>query len=87
MVLFDGTFWSSDELISQGLGTSRAEDMAHLPVGGAEGSLALLAGCTARRLFTHLNNTNPLWRADSEQRQLATSAGWEVAQDGLELTV
>jgi pyrroloquinoline quinone biosynthesis protein B len=85
-VFFDGTFWSSDELAAQGLGTKRAEDMAHLPVGGDGGSLAALGGLRApRRLYIHVNNTNPLLHDDSPERKTVEAAGWEVARDGLEV--
>jgi pyrroloquinoline quinone biosynthesis protein B len=86
VVFFDGTFWSSDELIRAGLGTRRAEDMAHWPVGGSEGSLALLARQSGRRYLIHVNNTNPVLREDGEERRTALRAGVEVAYDGLELT-
>jgi pyrroloquinoline quinone biosynthesis protein B len=87
-VFFDGTFWSSDELPAQGLGTKRAADMAHLPVGGPEGSLAALGGLrAARRVFIHLNNTNPLLREDSPERKDAEAAGWAIAWDGMEITL
>ena len=85
-VFFDGTFWSADELPALGLGTKRAEDMAHVPVSGAGGSLAQLADVRAgRRIYIHLNNTNPLLRDDSPERQTAAAAGWEVAWDGMEV--
>jgi pyrroloquinoline quinone biosynthesis protein B len=87
-VFFDGTFWASDELPALGLGTKRAEDMAHLPVGGAQGSLAALRGLTApRRVYIHLNNTNPLLREDSAERKEAEVAGWEIARDGMEVSL
>lgn len=83
---FDGTFWSSDELIRLGLSTRRAEDMAHLPVGGPRGSLARLAGLTARRkIYTHINNTNPILVQDSPERRALEEARWEVAVDGMEV--
>jgi pyrroloquinoline quinone biosynthesis protein B len=83
---FDGTFWSSDELVRAGLGTRRAEDMAHAPLGGPDGSLARLAGVTAkRRILIHLNNTNPLLVDDGPERHEARDHGWEVAHDGMEL--
>jgi pyrroloquinoline quinone biosynthesis protein B len=89
--LFDGTFWSDDELIALGLGRSRARDMAHVPVGGPEGSLARFAASAAlsktRRIYTHVNNTNPMLRADSAERAEVERAGWEIAFDGMELTV
>jgi pyrroloquinoline quinone biosynthesis protein B len=84
-VFFDGTFWSSDELVAAGLGTRRAEDMAHWPVGGDEGSLAWLAKLPGRRILIHVNNTNPLLREDGRERAAAAAAGVEVAHDGLEL--
>ncbi len=93
-VLLDGTFWTEDELIVRGLGRSRARDMAHVPVGGPEGSLARLAGGAslvlaprARRVYTHINNTNPMLRTDSPERAEVERAGWEIAFDGMELPV
>jgi pyrroloquinoline quinone biosynthesis protein B len=86
-VFFDGTFWSSDELVRQGLGQSRAEDMAHLPIGGDDGSLSRLALPRARRkIYTHINNTNPILRDDSDERRAVARAGWEVAYDGMEVS-
>src|SRR5262245_5356377 len=87
-VFLDGTFFSSDELSRPGLLPRRAEDMAHLPVGGPSGSLALLSALPARRkVFTHLNNTNPLVDDASPERAAARAAGWEIAEDGLEITL
>lgn len=87
-VFFDGTFWSSDELPAQGLGTKRAADMAHVPVGGEKGSLAMLAGVRAsRRIYIHVNNTNPLLREDAPEREEVEASGWEVAYDGMEIAL
>jgi pyrroloquinoline quinone biosynthesis protein B len=87
-VFFDGTFWSSDELIALGLSDRRAEDMAHWPIGGPEGSLrALSARPGARMIYIHINNTNPILRENSAERAAVTAAGWEVAYDGLELEI
>jgi pyrroloquinoline quinone biosynthesis protein B len=85
-LFLDGTFWSDDELIRAGLGERRGRQMAHLPVGGPDGSLEFLRGLPVRRkLLIHLNNTNPLLRADSPERAAATAAGVEVAEDGQEI--
>jgi pyrroloquinoline quinone biosynthesis protein B len=84
-VFFDGTFWTSDELVTAGLGTRRAEDMAHWPVGGVGGSLTWLAEKRARRFLIHINNTNPLLREDGPERRELAAAGVELAHDGLEL--
>jgi pyrroloquinoline quinone biosynthesis protein B len=86
VMFFDGTFWSSDELPALGLGTKRAEEMAHLPVGGPGGSLARLADVRAgRRVYIHINNTNPMLREDSAERREVDAAGWEIAADGMEV--
>jgi pyrroloquinoline quinone biosynthesis protein B len=85
-VFFDGTFWSSDELVAAGLGTKRAEDMAHLPVGGAGGGLSHLEKLRARRrILIHINNTNPILREDSSERAQVAAAGVEIAHDDMEI--
>lgn len=87
-LFFDGTFWSSDELIALGASTRRAEDMAHWPISGPEGSLEFLRSLAApRRILIHINNTNPILREDSAERALVDSTGVEVAFDGMELEV
>ncbi|HSB73803.1 MAG TPA: pyrroloquinoline quinone biosynthesis protein PqqB [Candidatus Methylomirabilis sp.] len=87
-LFFDGTFWSSEELIRLELSSRRAEDMSHLPIGGPAGSLAGLSGVmTRRKIYTHINNTNPILPSDSPERRDAEKAGWEVAEDGLEVCV
>jgi pyrroloquinoline quinone biosynthesis protein B len=87
-LLLDGTFWSSDELVAPGLGQSHAEDMAHLPIGGSHGSLANAAlRSVPLRIYTHINNTNPLLRDGSAERRAVEVAGWQVARDGMELTL
>ncbi|HEU4685922.1 MAG TPA: pyrroloquinoline quinone biosynthesis protein PqqB [Nitrospira sp.] len=87
-LFFDGTFWSEDELPALGIGTRSASDMAHWPVGGPNGSLAVLSQARASRKFLiHVNNTNPLLRDDSLPRRLAEAAGVEMAWDGMEVRV
>jgi pyrroloquinoline quinone biosynthesis protein B len=84
-VFFDGTFWTSDELPSAGLGTKRAADMAHWPVGeGASGSLPFLTSLPGRRILIHINNTNPILREDSPEAAALQAAGVEVSYDGME---
>ncbi|MBI2390608.1 MAG: pyrroloquinoline quinone biosynthesis protein PqqB [Deltaproteobacteria bacterium] len=83
VLLFDGTFWSSDELVAQGLAEARAEDMGHLPV---QSSLGALAAARARRkVYVHVNNTNPILVAGSRERLAVEAAGCAVAFDGMEL--
>ena len=84
---FDGTFWSETELIDLRLGTKRAADMAHVPIGGPTGSLRALDRIGARRVFIHINNTNPILRDDSREAAEVRAAGWEIAEDGLEVVL
>ena len=86
VVFFDGTFWSSDELIAAGLGTRRAEEMAHWPIGGPEGSLQFLSRIESLMTFyIHINNTNPILIEDSAEQKEVAAADVAVANDGLEL--
>jgi len=88
-VLLDGTFWSDEEMIVQGLSGKRARDMGHLPQSGAGGMLEWLAklpGAT-RRILIHVNNTNPILDEDSPERAALARAGIEVARDGLEVAL
>ena len=85
-LLFDGTFWSEEEMIP--LGGRKASAMAHLPVGGPEGSLAALASLPIRRkIYVHVNNTNPMLLADSPERAAVIAVGLEVGEDGMELVL
>jgi pyrroloquinoline quinone biosynthesis protein B len=86
VLLFDGTFWSDDELIRvQGSG-STAREMGHIPVSGADGSLRKLAGLRLpRKVFIHVNNTNPMLDESGPEYAEVRAAGWEVAEDGWSL--
>ena len=85
LLLFDGTVWEDDDMSATGTGTKTGRRMGHLPMSGPEGSLARLSGLGARKVFIHVNNTNPVLQPDSPQRAAIGTAGWELAQDGMEL--
>jgi len=85
VVLFDGTFHREDELVRLGLSKSVAKDMAHVPIFGESGSLQSLANLRARKIYTHINNTNPILGPTRERREVEV-AGWEIAFDGMEIT-
>lgn len=86
-VFADGTFWSEDELVRLGLGTATAQQMAHVPIGGRGGSLEALSRLRGRKIFTHVNNSNPILDAESDERRAVEAAGFEVAFDGMEVRV
>jgi pyrroloquinoline quinone biosynthesis protein B len=85
-LLFDGTLWTDDEMITSGTGQKTGRRMGHSPVSGDDGSIAKLKLLTAtQRLFVHMNNTNPLLIAGSPERSDAESLGWKVSHDGMEI--
>jgi pyrroloquinoline quinone biosynthesis protein B len=85
-IFIDGTFWSDDELQRIQPGTPLARSMGHLPIDGPSGSLASLKDLSnTRKIYTHINNTNPILQEQSSERRTVEDAGWEVAWDGLEI--
>lgn len=87
-VMFDGTLFTDDEMISAGAGPKTGRRMGHMPMTGEGGSLEAFAGLgVARRIYVHLNNTNPALLDDSPERAHLAAQGWEVAEDGMEITL
>jgi pyrroloquinoline quinone biosynthesis protein B len=88
LVFFDGTLWRDDEMIRAGVGQKTGRRMGHVPMSGAEGSIAAFAPLgVGRKVFVHMNNTNPVLRPGSEERAEAEAAGWEIAHDGMEVAL
>lgn len=88
IVLFDGTFWSDEEPLRIPGVTRTARQMGHLPQSGAGGSLERLASLQRpRKIFIHINNTNPILDEESVEHRMVREAGWEVATDGMEFTL
>jgi pyrroloquinoline quinone biosynthesis protein B len=87
VILFDGTLFRDDEMIESGTGTKTGRRMGHMPLEGADGTLAALSGCKGRRILTHINNTNPILVEDSPERRRVEAAGFEVAEDGMEIVL
>jgi pyrroloquinoline quinone biosynthesis protein B len=85
VLLFDGTFWSDDELIRvQGSGKT-ARQMGHMPVSSEQGSLRRLAQLRRpRKIYMHVNNTNPMLNEAGREYRLVQDSGWEIAEDGWE---
>lgn len=87
VVLFDGTLFTDDEMIRKQTGTKTGRRMGHVPIDGENGSLASLAGISGRRIYIHINNTNPVLVDGSPERRKVEAAGWEVAEDGMEIVL
>jgi pyrroloquinoline quinone biosynthesis protein B len=88
LVLFDGTFWTDDELIALGIGDRTARQMDHLPLSGPGGSLERLASLPVKqRVYVHINNTNPILVEDSPERFAVEQAGLAVGMDGMQFRI
>jgi pyrroloquinoline quinone biosynthesis protein B len=88
LLLFDGTFWSDDELKTLGIADRSAREMDHLPISGPDGSLTRLAGLGApQKVYTHINNTNPMLVEGSPERRAVAAAGIEVGFDGMSFSL
>jgi pyrroloquinoline quinone biosynthesis protein B len=87
-LLVDGTCWRNDEMIRLGVGSRTAREMGHVPIGGPGGSLEQLSPLPVeRRIYIHINNTNPILLEDAPERRIVEQHGMEVAVDGMEIQV
>jgi pyrroloquinoline quinone biosynthesis protein B len=88
VVFFDGTLWSDDEMIREGSGIKTGQRMGHMSLTGSDGTIAAFRDLAVRRkVFIHINNSNPILLDDSPERAIAEQAGWEVAYDGMEIVL
>lgn len=87
-VFFDGTVWRDDELIAAGLGHKTGQGMGHIAMSGERGAIESLANLDiGRKMFLHINNSNPVLLRDSAERKAAERAGWQIPADGTEITL
>lgn len=88
MVFFDGTLWLDDEMISAGVGIKTGQRMGHMSVSGEDGTISSFKDLDIeRKIFIHINTTNPILLDDSPQRMEVAAAGWEVSYDGMEIEI
>ncbi len=86
LVFFDGTLWTDDEMIRDGVGAKTGQRMGHMSVSGPHGTIAAFEALAVRRkIFIHINTTNPILIADTPERRECEARGWEVAYDGMRL--
>jgi pyrroloquinoline quinone biosynthesis protein B len=87
-LFFDGTCWEDDELLRLGISRKTSRAMGHVPISGSGGSLEQLAALDVRRrVYIHINNTNPILIDNSRERQAVEARGIEVAVDGMEMEI
>ena len=83
-LFFDGTLWRDDEMVQRNEGVKTGQRMGHMSMSGPEGSMASLRELAiGRRIFIHINNTNPALLSDSDERRALEAEGWQVAFDGM----
>lgn len=88
LVFFDGTLYTDDEMIRDGVGVKTGARMGHMSVSGPDGTIAAFAELgVKRKVFIHINTTNPILIADTPERAAVTAAGWEVSFDGMDVAV
>ncbi|MCP3464246.1 pyrroloquinoline quinone biosynthesis protein PqqB [Bradyrhizobium sp. CCGUVB23] len=88
LVFFDGTVWRDDEMIQAGLGQKTGKSMGHVAMSGEDGAIARLAGLDIdRKIFLHINNSNPALLPSSPERKAAEHAGWQIPADGTEIVL
>lgn len=86
LLFFDGTLYTDDEMIQQGLLDKTGKRMGHISISGADGSIAAFKDLgVARRIYVHINNSNPVLNENSRERRATEEAGWEVGHDGMEI--
>jgi pyrroloquinoline quinone biosynthesis protein B len=88
LVFFDGTVWRDDELLAAGLGNKTGQGMGHIAMSGNTGAIEALADLNVdRKIFLHINNSNPALLPTSPERKIAERAGWQIPADGMEITL
>ncbi len=88
LVLFDGTLWQDDEMIVAGVGVKTGKRMGHMSVSGDDGTVAAFRDLDVeRKIFIHINTTNPVLLDDSPERAEVSASGWEVARDGMDIVL
>jgi pyrroloquinoline quinone biosynthesis protein B len=88
LVFFDGTTYDDDEMVRLGLSEKTARRMGHVAMNGPNGSLGRFAGLPiGRKIYIHINNSNPVLVAGSAERRAIEAAGWELAYDGMEVVL
>jgi pyrroloquinoline quinone biosynthesis protein B len=88
LVFFDGTVWRDDELIVKGLASKTGQAMGHIAMSGKTGAIEQLAGLDIdRKIFLHINNSNPALLSASAERRIADGAGWQIPADGMEIVL
>jgi len=88
LILFDGTLWTDDEMIKDNVGIKTGQRMGHMSMSGKDGSIEAFKKLNIKRkIFIHINTTNPALLENSNERKIANKAGWEISHDTMEIKI
>ena len=88
LVFFDGTLWVDDEMIKEKVGVKTGKRMGHMSLSGADGSIEAFKDLDIKRkIFIHINTTNPVLTENTKEREIAENNGWEISYDGMSITI
>ncbi len=88
LVFFDGTLYRDEEMIAQHLMEKTGARMGHVSMSGPNGSMAAFEKLgIGRKIYVHINNSNPVLDANSSEHAAVGVAGWEVGYDGMEIRI
>ncbi|MEM9279906.1 MAG: MBL fold metallo-hydrolase, partial [Pseudomonadota bacterium] len=86
LIFFDGTVFDNEEMLKAAVGNKTGARMGHMAMSGSDGSIKGLSNLgIGRKVYIHINNTNPVWRKESSERLEVEAAGWEIGYDGMEI--
>lgn len=86
LVFFDGTLFTDNEMLEQGLMPKTGGRMGHINMSGPDGSIEAFSKLGVGRLiYVHINNSNPALNETSDARKTIEGAGYEVGFDGMEV--
>ncbi len=87
-LLFDGTVFNDTELLDLGVMEKTGQRMGHVSIAGEGGSLHAFDGCAiAMKVYIHINTTNPILERGSRAEAIVNEAGWDVAHDGMKISI
>jgi len=88
LLFFDGTLYTNDEMIVQGLMNKTGDRIGHMNMSGTNGTMATFKDLgVKRKVFIHINNSNPALREGSSERAAVEASEWEVAYDGMAIRI
>ena len=89
LLFFDGTLYTNDEMIVQGLMNKTGDRIGHMNMSGQNGTVAAFAdlGVEPQDFHSRQQFQSGAAREFARAGGASTAAGWEVAYDGMAIKV